>query len=110
MMESGFFMFVALLGAHCFFDYAGQGDFMASAKNRTKPVSGVPFWQPLTAHSITHGAAASLITGLWWVFFAEAIIHWLTDDAKCRGRISYNTDQSIHFLCKALWFVAAMIL
>jgi hypothetical protein len=103
-------MLIALIGAHCFFDYAGQGDFMAKAKNRAAPIPGVPFWQPLTAHAAVHGAAAALITGIWWVFLAEGLIHWVTDDAKCRGRISYNVDQLIHVLCKGLWLLAAALL
>lgn len=103
---SGALMLIALVAAHFYFDYAGQGDFMARAKNRTAPVAGVPFWQPLTAHAVIHGAASALITGMPWVFVAEGVIHWLTDDAKCRGRISYNTDQAIHLACKFVWFAA----
>lgn len=109
MMEPSGLMLIALIGAHCFFDYAGQGDFMAKAKNRVQPIPGVPFWQPLTAHAAVHGAAVALITGIWWLFLAEAAIHWLTDDAKCRGRISYNVDQLIHIACKVLWLGAAAL-
>ena len=110
MMDVNILMLIALIGAHCFFDYAGQGAFVAKAKNRTDPIPGVPFWQPLTAHAITHGAAAALITGLWWVFVAETLAHWITDDAKCRGRISFNADQAIHIVCKFIWFIAAILL
>jgi hypothetical protein len=94
---------IALFAAHFFLDYAGQGDFMARAKNRTAPIPGVPFWQPLTAHAFLHGAAAGAITGLWAVVLAEAVAHWLIDDAKCRNRIGYNTDQALHLLCKVGW-------
>ena len=109
MMEPSGLMFIALVGAHCFFDYAGQGDFMAKAKNRALPIPGVPFWHPLTAHAAIHGAASALITGLWWVSLAEGLVHWITDDAKCRGKISYNVDQAIHVASKGLWLLAAAL-
>lgn len=96
-------MAMALVGAHALADYPLQGDFLSKAKNRAMPIPGVPWWQALGAHVAIHGAAVALLTGIWWLFFAEAVIHWLTDDAKCRGRIGFNTDQAIHLLCKAVW-------
>lgn len=96
-------MIIALLTAHAFADYAGQGDFMAAGKNRAKPIPGVPWWQLLGAHAVIHGGLVSLITGVWWLGAAEAVIHAITDDAKCIGRIGYNTDQAIHVACKFLW-------
>ena len=101
-------MLIALVGAHAFFDYAGQGDFMSKAKNRTAPIPTVPWWNILAAHSAIHGAAVALITGIWWLFILEAAIHFATDDAKCRGRISYNTDQAIHIACKLAWWLIAI--
>jgi hypothetical protein len=94
---------IAMIGAHAFLDYAGQGDFMSKAKNRTAPIPGVPWWNILAAHATIQGAAVALITGIWWLFIAEAIIHFVTDDAKCRGKISFNTDQAIHIACKFVW-------
>jgi hypothetical protein len=81
---------------------------MAAAKNRTKPIPGVPFYQPLTAHAAIHGAFVGVITGVPWLAIPEAVIHWITDDAKCRGKIDYNTDQAIHILCKVLWCAIAI--
>lgn len=101
-------MLIALLAGHALADYALQGDFMAKAKNRAAPIPGVPWWQALTAHAVIHGGFVALITGLWWLALPEFAIHWLTDDAKCRGRISYNTDQAIHFACKLAWWLIAM--
>lgn len=103
-------MLVLLLAAHAFADYAGQGDFMAKAKNRTTAIPGVPWWQPMTAHAAIHGGLVALITGLWWLALIEGAIHFLTDDAKCRGRISYNTDQAIHVACKVAWWGVALAL
>jgi len=41
-----------LLAAHAFFDFAGQGDFMAKGKNHKQPIPGVPWYQCLFAHSL----------------------------------------------------------
>lgn len=101
-------MFIALIGAHALADYPLQGDFLAKAKNRANPISGVPWYQALGAHAAIHGGFVALITGVWWLFIAEAAIHALTDDAKCRGKISFNTDQTIHLLCKVAWLGVAM--
>lgn len=92
---------------HFLADYPLQGDFLAKGKNRTAPIQGIPFWHPLTAHAVIHGGFVGIVTGSAWVGLAEAVAHWLTDDAKCRGWISYNTDQAIHIVCKVVWVLIA---
>lgn len=101
-------MAVLLIGGHALADYPLQGDFLARAKNRTAPIPGVPWQQALGAHVAIHGMFVAIITGIWWLAIPEAIIHWITDDAKCRGKISFNTDQAIHIVCKALWLTIAI--
>lgn len=105
---SGVAIFAALCVGHALADYPLQGDFLAKAKNRVAPIPGVPWWQALGAHAAIHGGFVAAITGLWWLGVAEALIHAVTDDAKCRGRISYNTDQAIHIACKAVWALVAI--
>lgn len=102
-------MFFALLVAHMLADYPLQGDFLAKAKNRTAPIPGVPWEQAMVAHCAIHGGAVGLITGHWWLGVAEAVIHFVTDDAKCRGKISFNVDQAIHIHCKLIWVIVAAI-
>ena len=92
-----------LIFAHFLADYPLQGDFLAKGKNRTAPIAGIPFWHPLTAHAVIHGGLVGLITGSLLLALAETVIHWLTDDAKCRGLIGYNADQAIHIACKVAW-------
>lgn len=94
-----------LIAAHFLADYPLQGDFLANGKNRKKPIPGIPFYHPLTAHAAIHGGFVGVITGSLWLGLAETVIHWITDDAKCRGWISYNTDQAIHIGCKVAWTV-----
>jgi hypothetical protein len=101
-------LFAALVVAHVICDYPLQGDFLARAKNRTAPIPGVPWWQALGAHSIMHGGAVWLLTGIPFLGLAEVVAHAATDDAKCRGRISFNTDQGIHIACKLVWAIIAV--
>jgi hypothetical protein len=100
-------LFGALVAAHALCDYPLQGDFLARAKNRAAPIPGVPWYQALGAHAAIHGAAVALLTGIPLLGVAEVAAHALTDDAKCTGKIGFNTDQSIHVACKLLWAIIA---
>jgi hypothetical protein len=100
-------MFAGLMVGHAVADYPLQGDFLARAKNRTAPIPGFPWWQALSAHALIHAGAVGLITGIWWLGIPEFIAHFVTDDAKCRGRLTLNQDQAIHAACKAVWVLIA---
>ena len=100
-------MLLKLLAAHALADYPLQGDFLAKAKNRASPLPGVPWYQALGAHAIIHGAAVALVTGRTSLGVAEAIIHAVTDDLKCRGKLTFNQDQAIHIACKLAWWTFA---
>jgi hypothetical protein len=99
--------FLAMIAAHAVADYPLQGDFLARAKNRTAPIPGVPWYQALGAHAIIHGGAVAAITRSPWLGIAETVVHAITDDLKCRNKLSYNQDQAIHLACKALWAALA---
>lgn len=103
-------LLIALIGAHCFLDYAGQGDFMAKAKNPASPIPGVPWIPVMAAHCAMHGAAVALLTGVWWLFFSEALAHFVTDVAKCQGKLSFAADQIIHIGCKIIWVIPIVAL
>lgn len=100
---------IALIGAHALCDFAGQGDFMAKAKNSSAPIPGVPWQTVLGAHAAIHGAAVALITGFWWLALFEAAAHWVIDDFKCRGRITFTQDQAAHLGCKLIWWLFAIV-
>ena len=102
------FMAIALLAAHFLFDWCLQGEFVSHAKNRKTPLNGVPWYWAMAAHSSIHGAAVAFISGLWWLFLPEMILHWITDDAKCHNKLTYDQDQIIHLLCKCLWWIIAI--
>jgi hypothetical protein len=103
-------MAVLLVGGHALCDYPLQGDFLSRAKSRAAPISGVPWYQALGAHVAIHGAMVALVTGIWWLALAEAAVHWVTDDAKCQGRLTFNQDQAIHLWCKLCWWAVAIVL
>lgn len=56
-----------------------------------------------------HGAGVYVVTGFWWLGLAEAVCHVLIDFNKCDNRIGMNTDQALHYACKAIWLVLAVI-
>lgn len=107
-----FFEILALLiFGHFVADYPLQGDFLARGKNRTDPIPSIPFYHPLTAHAVIHGGFVGIITGNAFLGIAEAMMHWFIDDGKCRGVIDFNTDQTLHIICKIAWAtVAALII
>ena len=99
-------IFFILMFAHALCDYPLQGDFLAQTKNRNHEINqAIPYlWaQSLTAHSIIHGGAVALITGVWWLGALEAISHWVIDFLKCEKKISHHFDQLLHATCKFMW-------
>lgn len=97
-----------LLAAHALCDFSLQTDTMAREKNpasTTDLQQHVPWYYWLTAHALIHGGA------VFWVLhdprsaYAETVVHWVTDYAKCRGWIGIKTDQLIHVACKVAWVV-----
>ena len=97
-----------LLFAHALADYPLQGDFLAKAKNRTAPVPGVPWWHALGAHALIHAGFVYLVTQHLLLAALEFVLHAAIDDAKCRGKLSYNADQALHVACKVAWAAAAV--
>lgn len=104
---SGIELFGAMVVAHALCDYPLQGDFLARAKSRFDPIPGVPWYQAMGAHAAIHGGAVWLITGLWWLGLAEAVMHFAIDHLKCKRAIGFNGDQTLHLICKAAWAVLA---
>ena len=103
-----FEILLLMFAAHALADYPLQGDFLATAKNHTAPVTGVPWYQALLAHSAIHGGFVGVITGSVWLGVAEFVVHNIIDYSKCAKRISYNVDQALHVGFKVLW-VAVLV-
>lgn len=93
-----------LIAGHCLADFALQSDFLAQAKNKNTAIGKI-FWKhALFAHSAIHGLVVALITGSWVLAVAETVCHAVIDFLKCENKISLNTDQILHYVCKAIWF------
>lgn len=103
-MNAALLVLIALVGAHLLLDYAGQGDFMAKAKNPHFGAPDIPWRLILWSHAAIHGAAVALITGVWWLFVLETVAHAWLDRAKCDGRITFTQDQAGHLGCKVVWW------
>lgn len=101
-------MLVYMIAAHFLLDYALQGDWMSKAKNATLDlVPGERIWPlALLGHALIHATAVQIITGNWWLFTVELVLHSLTDYRKCRGDFGYNYDQMLHLSCKVLYAAA----
>lgn len=98
-------MLLLLLVGHALADYSLQTEFMAVAKDRNTP-EGAVFWPyVLTAHSLIHAGFVAVLTGSVWLGAGEFVIHWLVDRLKCERIISLRSDQAIHVLCKAAWWL-----
>lgn len=108
-LSFGAMLFWLLVG-HCYFDYAGQGDFLAVIKNHNTEVGkGLWVWG-LPSHAMLHAASVALFTGYISLGLAEAVIHALVDRLKCNTKISYHADQWAHVMCKVVWAAIAVFL
>lgn len=103
-------MLLLMIAAHFLFDFAGQGDFMARAKNPQEPIKGVPWQWALVGHAWIHAALVGLITGSTILGAAEFIVHASTDYLKGKGELTFSQDQTIHVGAKVVWMVGAWAL
>lgn len=101
-------LFLALIWAHLLLDYALQGDFMSKAKNAAAPIAGVPWLLVLASHAFLQAGPVAYLTGSLWLAGAEFFAHMVIDNEKCRGRISFLTDQLAHVACKGMWVALLM--
>ena len=98
-----FKMWWVLAALHMLADFPLQGEFLAVGKNRHLPL-GKMYWKVcLLAHSTIHGFMVYLPTNSVTLGLMETVAHAAIDAAKCENKISLNTDQALHLLCKAVW-------
>lgn len=115
-----FILFFALAIGHAFADFAWQSEFMAVNKNRHLVPKDTDDGRPssmwlhvLTAHCLVHAGVVWMILGslksAWLVALIEFVLHWFIDLVKCDGKTSFNTDQGLHYLCKAAYIAAILL-
>lgn len=113
-LGNAFIAFFALAIGHAFADFAWQSEFMAVNKNRNLVPKDTDDGKPssmwlhvLSAHCLVHAGAVWMILGslklAWALALFEFVVHWIIDFVKCEGKTSFNTDQSLHYLCKVLY-------
>lgn len=102
-------LILTLVFVHFLMDYPLQGDFLARAKNRMNPIPHVPWYHAMSAHAFLHAGAVYIVLGMWWIALLEFIAHFVIDDLKCRGELTYHQDQMLHVGCKIAWVVLALI-
>jgi hypothetical protein len=108
MLIDFFTIFFLLVVGHFVADYPLQGDFLAKAKNANNPIPGVPWWQAMIAHSGIHAGMVYFVTGFLFLAIFEWIMHFIIDNSKCDGIMTYNQDQFAHIFCKfaiALFYI-----
>ena len=93
---------ILLVLAHFVCDFSLQSDRMAREKVPGRDVTLDWRWW-LLSHSVTHGLAVALITGLPLLGLAELVLHAIIDWSKSRFRFSLACDQVLHIACKCVW-------
>ena len=109
---SALVLFFAFCIGHAFADFPLQGDFLSRGKNRNSPpppladgkVSPANLWIYLmSSHCLIHAGFVWVICGCPLLAFAEFVLHWIIDLAKCEGRTSFAADQWMHIATKAAY-------
>jgi hypothetical protein len=95
-----------LLAAHAVADFPLQPAEMATAK-RPGGHATISWPMALGCHSLIHGGAVAVVTGIWWLGVCETLMHAAIDGAKCRGCFGMKTDQALHLFCKVMWAFTA---
>lgn len=90
---------------HYIGDFALQNQFIAEAKNHTKPIPNFSWYHALAAHSIIHGGLIGILTGSIVLAVLETVVHAAIDYLKSDGRFGVDVDQALHIMCKVLWCV-----
>lgn len=102
-------VFFALLFFHYLFDFPLQGEYVARAKSPVEPLPHTPWKHVMAAHCMLHAGGVYIVLGVWWIAALEFIGHFAVDYFKCRGELTYEQDQYLHIMMKALWVVLAVL-
>lgn len=98
-------MLFYLLVGHALADFPLQGQFLAEAKNPTKPI-GEKWWpMALPMHGLIHGGAVAIITGSLTLGIIEWFLHTIIDYFTCIGKIDLYVDQYLHIMLKFLYWI-----
>jgi hypothetical protein len=95
-----------LIGAHFLADFSLQTEYMSKFKNPGTRNSDHPWWIIMAAHCSVHALFVGVITGSLILGLIEFILHFTYDYLKCKERLSYLEDQSLHVFTKILFGIS----
>lgn len=96
-MQDYILLLFILVACHFLCDYPLQNDFVAKYKARKVDGKYNNFWYHcLTGHAFIHALPVLIFTQNVYLGLLMVVTHWLTDFAKCEGKITLNQDQFIH--------------
>ena len=91
-------LFVLLL-VHYLCDFALQNDFVAKFKAMKIDGEYNPIWYHcLTAHCAIHSLGVYLVANSIWLSIVMFVTHFVIDQTKCLGKLTFNQDQGLHFI------------
>jgi hypothetical protein len=98
MMADIFLKVVTLVLCHLVGDYVLQTDFIAKTKGTN--------WYHLFVHCALYILPFIATYGFVWQSVIVFVTHFTIDALKARrGKISYQTDQMLHYLIVLIYFV-----
>lgn len=103
-------LFFVLCVGHALADFALSNEFFSVYKShKTKyPHIQETIWPWLLgSHALIHAGMVFAATLNIWLALTELVLHALTDYLKSAGRISFHTDQAIHYACKLAYTLLA---
>lgn len=123
MLTELFVLLFGLFVGHALGDFALQNNWMATYKSRhntpnIKSARPDLIWlHVLSAHCSIHAGFTALAVllvsnslGLALIIgVAEFAAHWIIDFAKSESKFGFHTDQFLHYGCKVLWAVIAIV-
>lgn len=123
MLTAFLVLLFGLMVGHALGDFALQNNWMATYKCRhQKPdvKSKRPdlIWlHVLSAHCALHAGFTGLVVllvtrsmGLALILgLAEFVAHWAIDFAKSENKFGFHTDQLLHYSCKLIWAIIAVV-
>lgn len=104
-----------LFFGHALADYPLQNKYMAMGKNpwreiEHEDVTKIPYarkwYHRMAAHCIIHAGFVYVFTGYLPLALLEFVLHGTIDLLKCSRKISSDTDQLLHILCKIFYVCA----
>lgn len=92
-------IFLILIMVHYLCDFALQNDFVAKFKSMKINGEYNEIWYHcLTAHCAIHSLGVYFVTSSIYLSSLMFITHFMIDQFKCLNKLTFNQDQSLHFI------------